>query len=104
MGREQTQSYHHSTMPPRLHALLSRTDPALFFITEAASVTENTLPHTVLRCLTDTHLPLCMQQQLPNSTAARMKEHGGNGLKGSFLICIVFEIQLKIPENSGGEG
>lgn len=90
-------------MPPRLHPLLSRTDPALFFITKQ-QVLLSTLPHTVWRCLTDTHLPLCMQQQLPNSIAARMKEHEGNGLKGSFLICIVFEIQLKIPENSGGMG
>lgn len=47
-------------------------------------------------CLPDTHLPLCMQQQLPNSTAASMKGHGGNGWMGRFLICIIFVMQLNI--------
>ena len=35
-------------------------------------------------CLPDTHPPPCTQQQWPNSTAARMKGHGGNGWRGGF--------------------
>lgn len=35
-------------------------------------------------CLPGTHLRPCTQQQLPNSTTARMKGHGRNGWRGGF--------------------
>lgn len=44
-------------------------------------------------CLIPTYLSLCIQQHMSNSTVARMEGHGGNRLKDSFLICIIFVIQ-----------